>query len=180
MGFVTSDSATRSTSYTITSESSLVLRGTSNVGIFSCSYEIDKINAPIPVTYNIEDGKLKFDKTALVLENACFDCGGKGINSDFQKLLKSVRYPQISLFLKEVKHTGKESDVRAIIDLEIVGITKSYKIPVKIKKDKGMLVTGDLGLYLSDFNLEAPKKLFGLIVVHDKIDIFFQLAVHEN
>jgi hypothetical protein len=180
LAFTTRDSAVNSTSVIISSQSSLFVKGTSNINAFSCSYNTNKLKNPIQVVYQIEDGKMKFNKAALILDNVCFDCGGKGINNDFQEILKSQKYPQMFLFLKEISFIDNEFNVRAKIRIEIAGVTNDYEIPVKIKKDLGLLLTGDLSISLVDYNLVAPKKLFGLIQVHDKIEIFFQLAVKKD
>jgi len=178
--FTNRDSAFNSTSVVLTSESSLLVRGTTNVNTFSCVFNINKFKNPIQVHYKIEDATMKFNKTALVLDNNCFDCGGKAINNDFQSILKSDKYPQITLFLKEISNFVS-SDVQATIDIQMAGVTNTFKIPVRLKKEnKKMLVTGDLNLKLSDFNIHPPKKFLGLIAINDKIDIFFQLDVQEN
>ncbi|MEN3324390.1 hypothetical protein VP395_11680 [Mariniflexile soesokkakense] len=180
LAFTTRDSIIKNTSVIITTESSLVVRGTTNVNTFSCAFNINKFKNPIQVFYKVEEGEIVFNKTALVLDNNCFDCGGKGINSDFQKILKSEKHPQIILSLKEISQLENKLEVKALVDIQIAGITKGYKIPVKVKKNNGILVTGDLAISLADYDLEAPKKLFGLISVDDKIEIFFQLTVKEK
>ena len=180
MAFTNRDSAIKNTSVVLTNESSIMVRGTTNVNSFNCGYKINKFKNPIPVTYYLEGDKIRFNKTVLILDNIFFDCGGKGINSDFQKILKSDKYPQIFLFLKEISQIENSSDVHASIDIQMAGLTKNYKVPVEVKNNNNLLITGDMALKLSDFNLETPKKLFGLISVNDKIEIFFQLAVKEN
>ncbi|WP_242203592.1 YceI family protein [Aestuariivivens insulae] len=181
MAFTASDTTFKNTSVTVTPESSLLVRGTTNINTFTCGFNVLKLNNPIEVVYKKVGNRMVFEKTALILDNDCFDCGGKGINSDFQKILKSNKYPQISLFLNEISDLEDQSDdVLAALDIEIAGISKRHKVPVKFKKNKGMLVTGDLAISMSDYNLKPPKKLFGLISVHDTIEIYFQLAVREN
>ena len=177
--FTNRDSNIKSTSVILTSESSLLVRGTTNVNTFSCAFNINKFKNPIQVTYKIEDAKMVFNKTALILENNCFDCGGKAINSDFQSILKSDKYPQITLLLKEINNF-ETSNVQALIDIQIAGVTNTYKVTIKFKKNKSMLITGDLSLSLTEFNIQSPKKFLGLVTVNDKIDIYFQLAVKEN
>ncbi|WP_445734179.1 YceI family protein [Mariniflexile sp.] len=178
--FTHRDSGFKSTSVVITTESSLLVRGTTNVNTFSCTYNINKFKNPIQVIYRMEGDKMSFNKTALILDSNGFDCGGKAINNDFKKILKSDIYPQITLFLKEIRLLENTGDVQASVNIEIAGIIKGYKIPVKIKKTSSMLITGDLALSLDDFKLEAPKKLFGLISVDDTIEIFFQLVAQEK
>jgi hypothetical protein len=178
--FTNRDSDFKNTSVVITTESSLMVKGTTNVNTFSCIYDIDKFKNPIQVFYHLESDKMIFNKTALVLDSNAFDCGGKAINNDFKKILKADKYPQITLFLKEISLFENSKDLHASVNIQIAGITKPYKIPVKFKKNNHMLISGDLAISLTDYNLEAPKKLFGLISVDDKIEIKFQLVVQEK
>ena len=181
MAFTADNVLLKNTSIMITTESLLVVRGTTNVSTFTCGFDVSAFKRPISVTYRIENDKWVFDKTALVLNNECFDCGGKTINNDFQNILKSKVYPQITLYLNEITDLENQSNnVLAFIDIEIAGITKKHSVPVKFKKDKDLLITGNLALSMEDYNLIAPKKLFGLITVHDTIKIYFQLAIQEK
>lgn len=180
LAFTQGDSAIKSTSVIITPESSLMVQGTTNVNTFTCFFDINKFKNPIPVIYYMENGKMQFKKTILILDNSCFDCGGKAINNDFQKILKSDKHPQIFMLLKEISNFEGNGEVMALIDIQMAGITKTYKIPVKVKNNDKLLITGNLAISLNEYGIEPPKKFLGLVTVHDKIEIFFQLAVREN
>lgn len=179
LSFTNRDTAIGRTSVVIEPESSLLVRGTTNVSTFNCLFNIDKLKSPIPVIYHMKEGKIQFNKTALILDNDCFDCGGQAINNDFQKILKSNKHPQILMFLKEVSHYQNNESTLALIDIQLAGITKTYQIPVKTKKTDKLLITGDLDINLSDYNIEPPKKFLGLVTVDDKIEINFRLVAKE-
>lgn len=174
------ESADKRASYTITNESSLVIKGNSNINSFTCTYDINNLKSPIPASYSIEDNKLYFEKTTLILDNIDFDCGGRGINNDFQKTLNTEEYPQIRLNLKKIEATGNPSEVQATIVINIAGHSQSYKIPLSIKRNNNLQVSGQLDIQLSDYNLTAPKKLFGMITIDDTIEIIFNLSIKEN
>lgn len=180
LAFTTRDSVYQSTSVVLSSESSLYVKGTTNVSNFSCVFNVNKFRNPIQVTYRMEGGKMAFHKTVLILDNDCFDCGGKAINSDFQKILKSDKHPQIKLYLKEISQIENSINVHALVNIEIAGISKGYKIPVKVKNKESLYISGNLALSLADYKLESPKKLFGLISVDDTIEIAFELGVKEK
>ncbi|GAA4302480.1 YceI family protein [Aestuariibaculum suncheonense] len=177
LAFTKTDTAVNTTSVVVSSKSTLVVKGTTNVNAFSCVFDSKRLKNPISVTYFSNGQKLKFKETALVLDNGCFDCGGKGINRDFQKILKSETYPQIKLILKETSSLEDKSDVQTLVDVEIAGIKKEYKIPVTVRNNGTTLINGGLKVCLSDYNLEQPKKMFGLITVDDEIHIDFNLVV---
>lgn len=169
-----------STSVLIAPTSKILIKGKTNISTFKCQYNVSKLNKPIPVFFRKYKDEIIFDKTTLVLDNANFDCGGTGINNDFQKLLKSETYPHIFIKLKEISEDlNNENRIQALLDIEIAGITRPYSIPIEFEGEDTLLIKGILSLNLRDFNLEPPKKAFGLIVVKDTIDINFQLRVEE-
>lgn len=168
------------TSVLITPSSKLLIKGKTNITNFKCEFNVLKLKNPIPVFFEKIDDKIVFHNTALILDNVCFDCGGKGINNDFQDLLKSKIYPQTLIKLKEIsKDRNDENQILALLDISIAGVTKSYQIPVELEEDDALLIEGVLSLNICDFNLEPPKKALGLIVVKDIIEINFQLIVKE-
>lgn len=161
--------------------SQLKIIGTSNVKDFDCVFNIKNIDQPIPVIYREKGSSIFFENTTIVLENAFFDCGGKGINRDFHDLLKSKQHPEIHLSLKEIKNkSSKKNKVEAIVEMEIAGVSKLYAMHADIHRDEDLLISGILRLNISDFGLEAPKKMFGLIVVSEEITIDFQLLIKEG
>ncbi|UKM66087.1 YceI family protein [Flavobacteriaceae bacterium GSB9] len=170
-----------STSVIITPNSELVINGKTNVNSFTCEYDVLRFNRPIPIAFKRVNDRIVFEKATLVLNNTCFDCGGMGINADFQELLKSESYPEIYIDLKEISADPlKESKIQALLDLNISGVSKSYTMPVKLDGENTLLVTGVLRLNIRDFNLEPPKKALGLIVVKDTIEIKFNLKIKEH
>jgi len=172
------DKLVSKTSVMIAPNSKLLIIGKTNVNSFKCRYNVSKLNKPIPIIFKKHGGKISFEKTTLVLDNANFDCGGFGINNDFQELLKTKSYPQVFIKLREItKDQNDESLVQALVDLEIAGITKSYTVPIELKEEGIMSIKGVLALNIRDFNLEPPKKALGMIVVKDVIEINFELGV---
>lgn len=164
----------------ITPKSELQINGTSNVKDFTCQYEIQNLNKPIRIHYEKNQDMIRFEKSELILENKGFDCGGKGINNDFHGLLQSEVYPRITLKLKEINlKSHKKNMADALIDIEIAGLTNSYRMKTEFDYDQDWLISGKLKLNIKDFDLQAPKKMFGLIVVSDEIEISFKLVIKE-
>ncbi|MGE5944498.1 MAG: YceI family protein [Flavobacteriales bacterium] len=175
------DTLVSKTSVIITPNSKLLIIGKTNVNSFKCQYNVSKLNKPIPIIFKKHGKKISFEKTTLILDNINFDCGGSGINNDFQELLKTKSYPQIFINLKEIiKDSNNENLIKALVDLEIAGITKSYTVPIELNNEGTMSIKGVLALNIRDFNLEPPKKALGLIVVKDVIEINFELAIKKQ
>ncbi|MCK0125193.1 hypothetical protein MWU76_12365 [Gelidibacter sp. F2691] len=178
--FTKLDTVKKSTNVRITPQSTLHIKGTSNVTDFTCLYNIKNLNEPIRIHYESDADVITFEKSVLVLENSGFDCGGKGINRDFHGLLKSDTYPEIKLSLKQVKlNPHKSNTADASIEIEIAGKKHLYHMETKYHQDNGWHISGLLKLNIKDFNLVAPKKMLGLIVVSEEIQINFKLVVKE-
>ncbi|MGM5470032.1 YceI family protein [Flavobacteriaceae bacterium LMO-SS05] len=168
-------------SVVISPQSHLTIKGKTNISKFNCEFNINKVANPIELYYEEIDGKIIFEKAKLVLGNTCFDCGNNAINRDFRDLLKTNEYPEIYLQLKEIqKDINTSSSVKAQVQIDIAGKSKSYMVPVEINAENTICVSGILGLNIFDFDLVPPKKALGLIVVSEDIEIQFQLIFKVN
>lgn len=165
--------------------SSLTITGDTNIRDFLCEYDTKRLARTHEVFFSTDSDWLQFRNTILQLRNAGFDCGNRAINRDFHSLLKSDEYPIIDLELKEI-HLEKKDVAKARVRITIAGKKKDYEIPVKIatisidQEDTVQHLDGHLKLNISDFGLQPPKKLFGLIVVKDDIQINFDLHIGQE
>ncbi len=158
--------------------SKLTITGDTNISKFSCAFNSQMIPPTRKVKVKEENSELHFENAILKLDNTGFDCGSKGINKDFHALIKTEEYPEISLELKKLC-INTPTDAIADLIISIAGKTKAYKLPVKIVDGKIPQYKGNLSLNINDFNLKPPKKIFGLIVVKEDIDINFNLNVEK-
>ena len=158
--------------------SQLSINGDTNINKFECVFDTEYLKEGQKVYYSRKDSIMKFTGAILVLNTRGFDCGNKGINQDFHDLIKSDKYPEIHLEIKQVKLRTKEFGV-ATICITMAGKQKYYEVPINIKDGEIAQFQGELELNIKDFDLEAPKKLFGIIVVKDDIEIDFDLRVKK-
>lgn len=164
----------------ISPKSQLEIVGSSNVSTFTCLFNVKNLNKPLQIGYREGHDIIHFQKSTLVLDNSYFDCGGKGINRDFHDLLRTKQHPQILLTLKEIKKkTRVENRVEALVEIQIAGISRTYTVDVETRKEDDLHIDGKLKLNITDFNLQAPKKILGLIIVSEEIEINFNLIVGE-
>lgn len=165
----------------LTPESELIIRGHSNVNKFQCQYDIAELSDSIAISYRMVGDNLSFSKAKLELKSLSFNCGNKGINKDFNKLLKSDVYPKIRIDLVSAESRIEDSELVVTVDITICGISKSYEILIQVNKRNGdLLVCGTLPIDINDFQLEPPKKMLGLIKVSNEIEIDFSLVVVKN
>lgn len=155
----------------IEEHSKISIKGTSNVNSFECVYEdkIEMLNRNIELQPKHQNYKI--ENAQLHLKAASFDCGGKRINKDFKGLLQTERFPHVDIEVNSINQ--KNEQFEAEVNVHIAGHTKAYAFEV-FNPDKNHF-TGDLIIDITDFNLESPKKLMGLIEVNNLIDINFDL-----
>lgn len=156
--------------------STLTITGDTNIKDFTCKFDVSYLNKPQVIMARETPGLISFENAVLSLKTEGFDCGSRAINRDFNDLIKAEKYPTILLDMKKVKLASAQKGIAAV-DITIAGITRSYDIPVEIRNGIVSQFKGVMELNINDFNLEAPKKLFGMIVVKDDIKINFDLKV---
>lgn len=152
--------------------SKMEIHGSSNVNHFTCFFPAEEIES---LSFDFNKDAMLFRKAETRLPVATFDCGGSGINRDFRELLQEKKHPDVKINLRRIRLTSSK-EALASIDLEIAGIKNNYHLPVSFQKKEDYFTTSaTLPLNIDDFNLEQPRKLFGLIVVHKEIEITFDL-----
>lgn len=154
----------------------LTITGDTNIRDFECEFNTSMLPSNNQIRFKAAGNIIHFENALLKLDNRGFDCGNKGINKDLHSLLKTSEYPEILLDLKELRI---ESSHKAVADvmITIAGKKKRYKVPVEIITGPVPQYTGKLILDIQDFNLKPPKKMLGLIVVKEDLEIGFNLNV---
>ncbi len=159
--------------------SKLSISGDTNINEFLCTYNPELLPESVNIDYKQASSEIHFKNAVLLLKDSGFDCGNKGINRDFYDLMKAEKFPTIRLDLQKIKMdcpvTGK-----AFLTISIAGKEQYYEVPVKVSNGDTLNFKGTLKLNISDFELEPPHKMFGLIVVKDDIDINFNITVKNT
>lgn len=158
--------------------SEVTVIGDSNIAAFQCEFDTSYLEDSLQISYSQNGNKINFTGAVLVLNNKGFDCGSKGINRDFHDLLQTKQHPKILLNLNDVMLSSPTKGL-ARVGITIAGKEKFYEVPVTIKDGVIAEFKGNLHLNITEYGLEAPKKLFGMIVVKDEIDINFNLFVNK-
>jgi hypothetical protein len=157
----------------INNGSEVIIKGKSNVNRFTCEYKSTISQGCNKITYNVFDNTYLLQDASLTLTTNSFDCGGRMINKDFNKLMQTDEHPNILIKLKHIKALNNTFNVTA--DIHIAGKKNTYTFEMYHKKDQKY--TGALSLNIEDFDMEAPNKLLGAIKVHPEIDINFDLNI---
>ncbi|WGH75954.1 YceI family protein [Tenacibaculum tangerinum] len=169
----------KSTTVVISNDSKLTILGYTNINTFECQLDFQFVNPTLDVGYEQRGKKISFRNANLKIANSCFDCGKKMMNKDFLKLLKTKQYPNIEILLNEIDLISQQQAL-ARVQLKIAGRKKEITVPIKISNEQHLSVQGCMDVKLSDFELEAPRKMLGLVVVSDAIEIHFDLNIKNK
>ena len=156
--------------------SELTINGDTNINAFECTFNTKYLKESHNLFYSQTNSTINFTGAILVLDTDGFDCRSKAINKDFQDLIKSDEYPEINLELSQVKVVSPTKGI-ATVCITIAGKQKFYDVFINLENGEISHYQGVLELDINDFNLEPPKKLFGIIKVKDDIQINFDLRV---
>lgn len=157
--------------FNILPSSTLEIQGSSNVNNFTCVFDMEDIST-VSVNYNSQSHK--FESALVQFPVASFDCGGRMINRDFKELLQENKYPRLKLRLVEIEPI-EEDKALVTLEFEIAGVRNLYKMPASFAVMKGYYSSkGHIELDIEDFGLQQPKRLFGMIVISNKIDVQFK------
>ena len=150
-------------------DSYLIIRGSSNINQFQfISYQPETINSE-----NLR--KNKTYRNVKIPVNS-FTGSNKRIIKDFNKMLNAEEYPFIKIAIERrefAKCVGKKGLTNFKTEITVAGNSNFYKVPCAVYacQKTGYIIEGNLDARLTDFEIDPPKKFFGLVKVNDEINI---------
>ncbi len=161
--------------------SSLTIYGSSNIVPFKIQLKGDNFpvqNLSIYATQS--ENKIFVSEKVFSIDVKKFTSDNRMALRDFKKLIKSDRYPEISVEITSLEFNSKTSDQESTGSatgfITITGIKKEYRIPLSYNKFNNVYYAeGKLKLSIKDFGLNPPSEMLGLIKVNEWIDIEFNL-----
>jgi polyisoprenoid-binding protein YceI len=170
----------------ILEKSKLFLEGESNVNEFTCDCNQQFVPMKAAFELDLDKRTADFSNMRLQIKTAGLDCGNKTMNKDLQKTLHEDKHPFIEVILNKVYLNASKKPLNqywthylADTHLKMVGKSHAIKIPVMAKR-VGANTYQFKSFYeirLSDFGIEAPTALLGLVKVSDVFVIHFDLYI---
>ncbi|GAB1446147.1 hypothetical protein MASR2M41_18990 [Flammeovirgaceae bacterium] len=163
--------------------SKVIIDGKTNVNSFRCA--ITQYTGKDTLVL-LEGGKNKkpfFKKGYVGLEAARFDCGVQLMTSDFWKTIKYKEYPVVSIdfisFERTLQLTSGRDIFRGRMQISLAGVTKSFEMDCTIEVEESGLIhfKGGRRFTFSDFKLEPPSRMMGLVKVEDTLEVSFHLVL---
>lgn len=167
--------------------STLSINGRTNINRFSCG--IAQYGEPDTITLLNEGCR---DKTAgiplcgvLRINVGDFDCRNRVMTSEFKRTLQYRQYPQLKitfLNLERMPAFGPLPQTLAgQVIIELAGVSKQFEMEYASTREDAETVqlTGSRRLCFSDFGLQPPQKMGGLIRVDQSLDVQFILCMRQ-
>lgn len=172
--------ATSQIRLTLADESQLWIEGSSSVNTFTCEA------GTIDGTGLFETQATHSEAVAeVVVPVRQFDCGKSRMNQDLYDALKAETYPQIRFRLSKAELAAPATDtgayplpLRVTGRLTIAGAERPVTLAVQGHQQANgtYRATGSLPLLMSDFGVDPPTALLGLVKAHDAITVHFNLV----
>lgn len=160
--------------------SSVSINGSSNVNKFELKNDLACIS--IKRTCNKSDSlALLTKKYWFTIPAKNFKADNQHIYKDFLSLIRAREYPEIKVgfTLKDLHRLmGSKTPISFPVDISLAGTTKSYNITCGFSScaDNCFSVSGSKRMALTDFNIDPPQKILGLIKVNNEINITFDFV----
>ncbi|UII30487.1 hypothetical protein LVD17_19535 [Fulvivirga ulvae] len=154
---------------------SITINGDTSLGGFSCDYEISGVNDTLYFD------NLPFSPYSFTIPVEAFRCGNFLLNRDFRSTLKADEYPKVTVQVQSLEEKDKGL-LTGCIKLLLVG---KYKTLDDVEfcqsfANGRQVLTADFVFYASEFKLEPPKKLGGLVTTSDKMNISVSLVLDHS
>ena len=172
--------------YIVSDTSELWLSGTSSVNSFEC--EAETLRFDYDVDHDIEGSGFVIPGVSLVVPVHDLDCHNRRMNRDLQKALQADTYPEIRLdvfrmdLVPEAADAGMPDSPQVAFHgvMTLAGVSRDVRILVTgwIDETRRLHGEGTLDVKMTDFNVEPPTALFGLVKAHDDISIRFHLMAN--
>ena len=156
---------------------SIVINGTSN--LHAWTEKVEKVSGAGEAKLNADKSLSIQTLKVTVPVTSIVSTEGSIMNNKTYKALKSDKYPEITFVLAEplpkIPAGSTALSVTANGRLTIASVTKSIAIPVKITlTDNKVVVEGTVLVKMSDYGLEAPTALLGMLKTGDLQTIVFK------
>jgi hypothetical protein len=164
--------------------SAIFIDGKSNVNKFRCTS--DQYDGKDTLVLKTVNHKTVFVRGQVKLNAAGFDCGMKPITNDFAETINVEKFPFITIefiSFEEVPHyTSTQERFKSKMKLTLASVSKTVEIKCGLQEDAlGFIhLKGARNFTFSDFKLEPPKKMGGLIKVDEKLNVKFHLVLKRE
>ena len=166
--------------WVITSGCSLQVDGKTNVNEFSCSISNYSQPDTISATWN-QNQPVKLNGS-IQLDVQRFDCHNAVMTADLRKTLKSKEFPKLSirfLSIAQYPDAGMRQKTKGTVVIELAGVSKRYEVDYNVVSAANNYINlvGSREVNFSDFSIQPPRKLGGMIRTENELSVVFNLRM---
>ena len=143
-------------------ENFVQINGSTNINNFKCINKTFKAPSGTSFTGALPGYAVKVEE---------FDCFNKIMTKDFQKTLQSDKYPHLNI--KILKFVKSQNSYNAVVEVLMMNKSKTYNVLFTLENGKYI---GKKNVKFSEFGIQPPKKMGGMIVVKDDLNLTFSLG----
>jgi polyisoprenoid-binding protein YceI len=165
--------------YQPSSESFIWIEGSSNVNEFTC--KSDRVRGQARVSPEI--GGIQATSVEVIIPVKGLDCGKRQMNRDMYKTLKADDFPDIQFELidayivGDAPVEGNSYLIRVEGELTVAGATRhvAFEALGEMGVNNKYKIRGKKDILMTDFGLEPPTALLGLVKARDELVVHFEL-----
>ena len=161
------------------------IAGTSNIHTYTAStttVRLTRVQVAAPVAGAnfweevVKPGQL--EAFEIVIPAATLTSPKEGLDKNMQKALKAQEFPDITFRLLRTTAGTNGGALNAVGVLKIAGVEREVTLTLKTERqDAGLLVKGELGLLMTDFNIKPPVAMLGMLKTDPKVVITFETVL---
>lgn len=168
-------------------KSKLWIEGSSNVNKFECQARSHSGFASVQQgpEITLRDAESENIEIKMTIEVKSFNCGQSRMNRDLNTALQSDRHPEIifdyerSNVLSTNPGTPESYQLEVFGTLTVAGVSKEIRIEAEgiIESEDKLRVKGNKVIKMTDFSVEPPVAMLGLVRANDELNVHFDLHV---
>jgi hypothetical protein len=176
-------------SYSLIQGSKVSVQGSTNINEFTCFSEETYSQHPANLFINEVKNTITFHEVILNVKTESLECGNEVMNKNLFKTLGGEKYPFIIVELQQAcTKDGQQLNLSQWIHMtgklyiSLAGVRRYQQIDFVAKQysDGVYHFIGEHKISLSQYNLDPPTALFGLVQVKDILNVKFDLLVSVN
>ncbi len=171
----------------IEDNSRLSIEGSSNVNTFECNSNDKSAPLSVGISTSSNGDTLLLTNAGILLRTKTLDCNNTKMNSDLCAALKAEQYPSIKIdLLGVITKDGSRFDdienewktVKALAAFTITNVTKRVVMEVRVRRieDGKFRFMSHKEVKMTDYNIQPPEALFGMIKVNNVINITMDIT----
>jgi hypothetical protein len=118
----------------------------------------------------------------IQLDVQSFDCHNLLMTADLRKTLNAKTHPNLVIrFISINKYpdSGKQDITKGTVAIELAGVSKRFEVNYKVLPTERIYINlvGSRQVNFSDFNINPPRKLGGMIQTNNELNVEFNLRM---